>query len=364
VPVELSPFPHQGPLQPDQVRGRDDLIAELIERLTERRVTALVGPRRYGKTSVLRRVAADLAAEVSVIWIDLYEVTSESDLAVRLDTALHGAVGPVRGRLARIAASAELDLGVLKLRLARRRSERPDPAATLHILLDTLVAAVLDHPSLVVIDEFPGIVRVEGAAGLLRTKLQHHFQELGLVFAGSQPSLMRTMFTETTMPFYAQADLVAVAPFSLAAITDIVETGFSATGRDPGDLAARIHTFTGGHPHRSMQLADAAWRHTDPATPYRAETWESAIESVRADTELANESVFSRFSNSEKTVLRLVASEHGLFGAASELLGLSSGQAQNARDALVAAGDLTVNEQRTSIVDPVLADWVRRRLPA
>ena len=64
--MELSPFPHQGPLEPAQVRGRADLLADLTERLTERRVTALLGPRRFGKTSLLRKVAADPRAAESL----------------------------------------------------------------------------------------------------------------------------------------------------------------------------------------------------------------------------------------------------------------------------------------------------------
>ena len=66
-----------------------------MERITERRVTALIGPRRFGKTSVLRRVAHGLT-EMSVIWVDLYEVTSMIDLAIRFDEAL---------------AAAELEIG-------------------------------------------------------------------------------------------------------------------------------------------------------------------------------------------------------------------------------------------------------------
>lgn len=363
--MDVSPFPYQGPLDPVQVSGRDEIIADLTERLTERRVTVLLGPRRYGKTSVLRRIAADLtAAGTSVVWVDLYEVSSEADLAVRLDAALHSAVGPMRSRLSRIAASLELDLGLLKLRFAGRRSERPDAMATLHVLLDTLVQAAVEHPSVVIFDEFPGIVRVEGAAGLLRTKLQHHFQRIGLMFAGSQPSVMRTMFTEPTMPFYAQADLVPIGPLTSGALAGIVDDGFAATGRDAGSLAAVIHRFTGGHPHRAMQLADAAWRHAEPGDGPRSDTWEAALASVRADTARANESVFSGLAPSEKTVVRLLASGAGLFGGAAELLGLSSGQAQNARDKLIASGDVVAESGRLTVVDPVLADWVRRRLPA
>ena len=85
-----SPFPYQGPLAPHQVAGRDELIDDLVRRITARRVTALLGPRRYGKTSLLLRVSAELQ-EVSTVWVDLYEVTSMADVAVRFDNALSAA---------------------------------------------------------------------------------------------------------------------------------------------------------------------------------------------------------------------------------------------------------------------------------
>ncbi|MDQ1491868.1 MAG: hypothetical protein QOJ23_4382 [Actinomycetota bacterium] len=360
--MDASPFPYQGPLAADQVRGRDDLVLELLERVSERRVTALTGPRRYGKTSVLARVAADLAeGGASVVWVDLYEVTSTADLAVRLDEALARAIGPLRSRLASIAASLELNLGVLKVGLARRRSERPDAEATLHLLLDTLVEAGESYPAVVVFDEFPGIVRVPGAAGLLRTKLQHHFQTIGLLFAGSQPSLMRTLFTERTEPFYAQADLVPIGPLDAAAVDAIVGDGFRTSGRDPGTLAASIVSFAGGHPHRTMQLADAGWRVAEPGARYRKAVWEEAVADVRRSTALANEAAYSRYGTGEKVVLRLLAGGHSLFGAAAEVLAVSPGAAQHARDTLLAAGEIVDDAGRLVVVDPVIADWIRHR---
>lgn len=363
--VQLSPFPYQGPLQPDQVKGREALVADLTERLTARLVTALLGPRRYGKTSVLVRVAADLArAGTSVVWVDLYEATSISDIALRFDAALAAAIGAARDRFSTIAASLDLNLGLVKLGFTRRGADRPDPSTTLHLLLDTLVAGAADHPTVIVFDEFPGIVRVDGAAGLLRTKLQHHYQDIGIVFAGSQPSLMRAMFTDKGMPFYAQADLVTINPFSLAEVKAIVDEGFTSTGRDPGAVASSVYAFTRGHPHRTMQLADAAWRAATPGERYDTRVWEQAVTAVRAGTDLACETVFSGFANSEKTVLRLLASGEGLFGSAAGLLTLSRSSAQNARDNLLAAGDIIGTPEGLTVTDPVLADWVRRRLPA
>jgi uncharacterized protein len=165
------------------------------------------------------------------------------------------------------------------------------------------------------------------------------------------------------MPFYAQADLVTILPFGLGAVIDIVDEGFASTGRDAGRLGATIHGFTGGHPHRTMQLADAAWRAAEPGKPYGDHVWEAALAAVRANTDLANETVYSGFGTSEKTVLRLLASGESLFGAASDLLGLSAGSAQNAREKLLASGDITESGSNLVVVDPLFADWVRRRLP-
>ncbi len=362
--MEVSPFPYQGPLEAHQVKGRDDLIADLTERLTARRVSALFGPRRFGKTSVLVRVADDVAkAGASVIWVDLYEVASTADVALRFDTALSGAIGPVGSRLSSIAATLDLNLGLLKLGFARRRDERPDPLATLHLLLDALVTAALQYPTVIMFDEFPGITRVDGIAGLLRTKVQHHFQEIGIVFAGSQPSLMRTMFTDKAMPFYAQADLVSVGPFTVTAVDEIIVAGFRATGRDPGNLGGAVYAYAGGHPYRTIQAADAAWRAAEPGVPYTSRVWEDAIAAMRNGTDIANETVYSSFTPSERVLIRIVAGRHALFGAAAETLGVSNSSVQQARQTLVESGDLATTGSGYELVDPVLADWVRRRLP-
>ena len=69
--------------------------------------------------------------------------------------------------------------GLLKVGLARRGS-RPEPEVLLHSRLDLLVDAALEHPTVLFIDEFSDIRRVSGFAGLLRTRLQHHFQDIGL----------------------------------------------------------------------------------------------------------------------------------------------------------------------------------------
>lgn len=362
--MEISPFPYQGPLEPEQVRGRLDLVADLTERVTEHRVTALLGPRRYGKTSVLRRVAADvIAGGAAVVWVDLYEVASMADLAARLDDALARVTGRFAAQASKIAAAASLNLGLVRLELRAPTRERADPLLTTHALLEVLTRTVASTPTVLVVDEFSSIARVDGAAGLLRTHLQHHYQEMGLVFAGSEPSMMRTLFTDPAEPFYAQADLVEIGPLTSAEVVHLVAQGFLETGRRAGPLPQRIAAFVAGHPQRAMQVADTAWRLVPEGDEANLATWEEALAGVRAATADGNERLYSGLHEGERGVLRVLASGGSVFGTAAEVLGLAGGTAQNARQRLIDRGHLLALDDRYTLVDPVFADWIRNRFP-
>lgn len=255
-----------------------------------------------------------------------------------------------------MAAGLEVNLGVVKVSLSRPDRRHPD--ATTDRLLDVLVAHSQRQPTVLLFDEFSSIVRLDGAAGLLRTRLQHHYQRIGLMFAGSEPSTMRMLFTGADEPFYAQADLVEIPPLSLAAFVDIVDNGFD--GAAPPSLASRIHAFTGGHPQRSMQLADAAWMAVEDGTDPDS-VWEVAIERCRTTTASGHETRFSGLTPADQAVMRLAAAGGVLFGRDAEVLSLSRSSAQLARGRLIDRGQIMERADRLVVVDPLYADWIRAR---
>ena len=359
---ERSPFPHHGPLQPEQVNGRERLAIELSQRIADRRLTALLGPRRYGKTSLLKRVAADLeAVGHQPVWIDLYERTSIADVAAAVDRSLADVLGPVRRMLDDIAGTFSMSLGVLGVQLSRAPRQRPDPVLTLRTLLDVLTTAAQRHSLFVVFDEFSGIANVEGGAALLRTELQHHFQQLGIVFAGSEPSTMQALFSERAQPFFAQADLVEIGPLTDDAVGHIIEEGFETTERDTGGITSRIAHFAQGHPQRAMQLADALWRQVDRGDTASPPAWEAALADVRASVDSGSERIYSLLRAGQQKTLRAVAAEGSVYGTTASLLDLPPGTARDAANTLIGNGTLHRRHEHLALVDPLLADWLRRR---
>ena len=360
--MERSPFPHHGPLRPDQVTGRERLAVDLAQRIADRRLTALVGPRRYGKTSLLKRVAADLeAVGHQCVWIDLYERASIADVAAAVDRGLAGVVGPVRSMLDSIAGTLSVHLGVLGVQLSRSPRHRPDPVLALRTLLEVLTTAAQRHRLFVVFDEFSGIAGVKGGAAVLRTEMQHHFQSLGIVFAGSEPSTMRTLFSEQTQPFFAQADLVEIEPLASDIISSIVEDGFESTARSTGGMTSRIAHLADGHPQRAMQLADALWRHVDQGGTADLRAWEAALSDVRAHVDAGSERIYSLMPAGQQKVLRAVAVEQSIYGTTASLLDLPPGTARDAANTLAGNGILRRHGRHLGVVDPLLGDWLRRR---
>ncbi|MEI2638345.1 MAG: AAA family ATPase [Microthrixaceae bacterium] len=360
--MEVSPFPYQGPLAPEQVQGRDDLLAELTAQVTERRVTALLGPRRYGKTSVLRRLAADLT-EVSTISVDLFGVQTHADVVVRLSGAMADSVPEVRDPAIELSIQAGIDLFGLQVKLASPPSRRPDARGLLEALVQTLVSVSQRTPLLVVFDEFQSVSNVEGATAILRTHLQHHYGDVGLIFSGSAPSAMRQIFTRHDQPFFNQADLIYIDPLESAAVQRIVAQGFSETGRDPGGVASQIFELTRGHPQRTMRAADMAWRHT-PTDTRADQNWGRSLTALREAEASALTATYADLTNTEKKVIRIYANGGAVFGSAAERLELSPGAAAHARDRLLADGKLRkIADGEVIVTDPLLADWVVGRLP-
>jgi len=357
--MRSSPFSFHGPLAPADVIGREEVVADLVERVTERRPTVLIAPRRFGKTSVLGRVGADLSDTTTVISIDLYELRSWADFAARIDDALDGVLGEARRRLDRIATSLEISLGIVKARFSR--PDRPPADLTTDRLLDLIVAHAVDSPTVLIFDEFSSIARINGAAGLLRTKLQHHFSTIGLLFAGSEPSTMRMLFADSDQPFYAQADLLELPGLSQHLVDHLLHIGFETT--PPPGLAAKLFDFTRGHPQRTMQLADAVWRQVEDG---KADThvWGEALTNVRSTSADGFELRFSGLSAAEQAVMRLAAGDGALHGRDAELLSLSASSAVNARRTLTDRGQIEkAKGTAVRVIDPLFADWVRRRFP-
>jgi hypothetical protein len=240
--------------------------------------------------------------------------------------------------------------------------------AALRDLLDVPRAIAEADAGLTVVclDEFQDLLVADDALdGLVRSVIQHHGEAAAYVFAGSQPSLMRALFSDQERPFYGQARPLELPPLPVdEAANDIEEIlrehGLAAVA---GDAVDELLAFTGGHPQRTMLLAHHLYDVLDAAGDVPDAAAE-AVERALRETRDAHQALWDALSRVERIVCialadglpptsRRVAEEHRV--ARSTL--------QDGVERLVRDGrQVQRREDGTPVLlDPLLAEWLRRR---
>ena len=76
VITDVNPFVYSHPLSPEDIVDRDDETRELLRNVVGGHYVRLFAPRKYGKTSLLRRALRDGEAGEGLIpiLVDLYRV--------------------------------------------------------------------------------------------------------------------------------------------------------------------------------------------------------------------------------------------------------------------------------------------------
>ncbi len=366
-----SPFEHARPLPPGEVPGREDETVGLVRRIRERRIVAVVAPRRFGKTTLVRHamaVADDVDPSPWQVSVDLFGLSSAFDFAVRLERAMGEIAAVHRRRLGDRLAGSELGLSLtpgigIKAKIGERGA--PDPVQAIHELLGALVDAGNTHGGVLFIDEFQELAHVDGLDAVLRTHLQHA-RDVAVLFAGSQPSMMRRLFTDRSRAFYAQAELFDLGPLGRAAAREFLLDGFERGDRDAVDVADLIVDRTSGHPQRLMLLADMIWQSTDEGRRLDSGDLAAGLDLARRATGPEFEATWRRLAESSRDALRSIVRFGSPAARAGErFLDLTSGAAISAATALVEDAVLrrTGDRPMWTFVDPFFADWIDQTLP-
>ena len=87
--TDVNPFVYSRPISPEEIVDRDDETEQLLKNAVGGHYVRLYAPRKYGKTSLLRRALADGAKREGLVpvLVDLYGVVSLADVAVRFERA-------------------------------------------------------------------------------------------------------------------------------------------------------------------------------------------------------------------------------------------------------------------------------------
>ena len=328
----------------------------------------LVGPRRYGKTTLLRRVLGDAEeAGMATALVDLEDVLSLGGIVVRIERAYARRLkGALRARVDKLFSTWNigLSLGGAGFSATLQRSPNTNVEAVLLRLLD-LPGELHERTgtrSLIVFDEIQDILAVPGADGQIRSVIQHHLEAASYAFAGSAPATMERLFADPRRPLLEQAVPKSLPPLPSGAVADYVTERFQRTDRDPGDALAALLEFSRGHPQRAMLLAHYLWEATEPGATADDAQWIDARETALEQAAGYLGATWRSWPTNERRVALALATTPGgpYTQAAQAQVGIKKSSVRYALRALADRADVIPRGDTFVLTDPLLELWLQR----
>jgi hypothetical protein len=324
--MDSNPFQYGRELSRDELVDREPELEEIRRVVRNRGKLFLVGPRRYGKTSVLSAAGEEaVAAGARVLRFDAEKYETLELLAAAILTAaarsLRSPVERAGEWLARAAGSLKPSLEVdpatgsmsVSIGAAADRGELP-------LLTDALdavesLAAESDDPVVVILDEVQQIVVEHGEASerQLRATVQRH-RHVAYVFAGSATRLLTAMVTDPNRPFYRLGSLAFLGPVPEADFLDFLARSFRASGQvvESGGCE-RILGLAEGVPYNVQRLAYETWElvRPDPEPVVNGAAVDRALERIVRREDPAYTQVWLSLTRNQKKTLKAVVRTGG-----------------------------------------------------
>ena len=361
--VPVNPFVYDRPLAPGLAVRRQLETDLLLELARGGQSTRVVAPRRFGKTTLIATVGAELAPEGFLfVHADFSRVRQLDDVVARLRAAWAPALDR-RGtsRLwrqisQRVDAHVEVGLpGVARGGITIAPAARREPIEALHELLAIPERLPRGRRAFVCFDEFPELLTArDDLDGIVRSHIQHHGSAASYCFAGSQASAMQVLFEDRRRPLFAQAREIRLGPIPTAELGAWLTERFGESlPAVPGDvLAQAIIGRTGGHPQRAMMLAHFVWERAGDVEAALAEALNQAsgeIEQMWRDLE----------PGQRRALATAAAGYRRLLGSdALAASGSAKTTMQAARRALLIDGHLREGEGGIEVSDPFVPLWL------
>ena len=357
---------------------REAELDRLIADLSAAQKVFLISPRRYGKSSLVRR-ALDTLARQGALTVDITVSSYSSYLSFLEGYARALAMAETKWDRARSWLMDVITTTRPELRFdpADNRFAVAFPAVTSARDVNRLANEVFALPGrlaaerkrtvIVALDEFQQIDAFNGGSveHALRAATQQQ-RKVGYVFAGSEPSLMDKMIGPRR-PFYKAGPVMRLEKIPADVFAAFIETRFTKTGIRPDEgLGIAIVDVAGNLPYDVQRLAHETWDDVKAAGGRRAglDALHATLTRLLGEQNMLFEAIWQRLTLAQRAALRAVVLQGGreLLSADTRtrhrLGGASS--IQHSLAALVKQDVLLKEGPQYVVVDSLLREWVAR----
>jgi Cdc6-like AAA superfamily ATPase len=273
----LNPFT-LGIISSDQeFCNREKEIEELTRHALNCTHVVIFSPRRYGKTSLVKRVMARVSSQgYLAVYVDCFSVIAREDLVQKFASAVIASMGKnvIEGDFLRktvklfkrIVPSLDIKPDGVSI------SAKYDQSTGFPYLIEDIFSGVARHlrskktKCLIVFDEFQEISELKESKqveGLLREQVQA-LSDMGCFFVGSRRRILRSMFNDRKRPFFKLAFNYPLEKISREELANHIVKLFAKTRKACSlTLAGDLYDHVEGNTYYVRKLSHLLWDMTE-----------------------------------------------------------------------------------------------------
>ena len=354
--------------------GREVECERLKMNFTHGVNTILMSPRRWGKTSIVKRIMREVHSKnLIVVYMDVFSCRDEYDFCNRFATEilrgtenrfeeLKNTLGEFLGRVAPKISYSPDGIGEWSISLGiSPKTYKPEEIYQ----LPELIAQKKKCHIIVCIDEFQQVGEFANSLSVqkrMRSVWQLQTNVSYCIF-GSKKHMMENIFLKKSYPFYKFGDIVPIRPIEIETWIPYIQRGFASEGKSISkSLARQICEKVKLHPSYIQQYAWLTLLNT------RLKATEKSLEQGFEYLVEENSSLFTAqtelLTTYQLNFLRAIADGvHTDFSKSNIRENYNLGSYSNIariKKALEDAELIDIAEKNLSFADPILEEWFKR----
>lgn len=338
--------------------------------------TVLISPRRWGKTSLVQKVARLAQSDnLKIVYLDIFSCRSDRDF---YDAFAAAVLKQTSSKFDEWLENAKLFLS----RISPKISIGTDPLTDFSISLEMNpksedVDEILQLPEkiahkkgcniVICIDEFQQIAEFKDSK-IFQKRLRSVWQlqkSVSYCLFGSKKHLMNELFEKKSLPFYKFGDAIYLQKIGTADWIEYICARFEATGKHISqELAEKICLTVDNHSLYVQQLAWLVWIHTDNTATEKdfEEACQDIIDQNTPLFEKQTESLTTYQMNFLRAVIDGVCSELTSKDIMQKYQLGSSANVSIVKRALVKKELIEIEKRQVVIPDPVMKVWLKHEI--
>jgi len=367
----INPFYYGNEVYKDDFCNRIDELKELKQDVYSGLNVLLYAPRRFGKTSLLKKLQNDLKkdSDVVVVYFDMFTVSSVDEFMQKYFNLLANSFESSTDKIVNlfknifkirpnitmnISSNSDLSYGLT----LNKKEEQHNFEDILN--LPYLYAKKFNKKVVVIFDEFQEVEQLK-IEKKLRSVIQTHSRNVSYLFSGSKKSILTKMFNDKKRAFYKSVKHLKIDEIKEENWIDFISKKFSISDKTiEKNLIKKCFEITLGYPYYMQQLMYFIWNNTKDKADEK--TVQNSIALMLERESDIYSLVWTNLTPNQKSTLKYIVQKNGENLYSNENLSdltLSASTLKSALESLTKKDIIDKKSSRHYLIDPFMKYWLQ-----